>query len=88
MSESSAPGKHAPSGDLRIHYQDTGSGLPVVVLNGWSASGLIWPDEWVDDLANDHRLLRVCNRGTGWSAPVEQPFTVSDMVAGYLTVVC
>ena len=82
----SAPGKHAPSGDLRIHYQDTGSGRPVVVLNGWSASGLIWPDEWVDDLAKDHRLLRICNRGTGWSDPVEQPFTVSDMVADAIAV--
>jgi 3-oxoadipate enol-lactonase len=85
---SSAPGKHVPSGDIRIHYQDTGtgSGSPVVVLNGWSASGLIWPDEWVDDLAKDHRLLRVCNRGTGWSDPVDQPFTIGDMVADAVAV--
>ena len=40
----------------------------------------------LDDLAKDHRLLRICNRGTGWSDPVEQPFTVSDMVADAIAV--
>jgi len=86
MSSPSAPGNHVTSGPVRIHYQDTGQGPPLLVLNGWSASGLIWPDEWVDDLASDHRLLRVCNRGTGWSDHVDQPFTVSDMVADAVAV--
>jgi pimeloyl-ACP methyl ester carboxylesterase len=82
----SAPGKHAPSGDVNIHYQDSGSGPPLLVLNGWTASGLIWPDEWLHDLEPDHRLLRVCNRGTGWSDPVSEPFTVADMVADAVAV--
>jgi pimeloyl-ACP methyl ester carboxylesterase len=56
------------------------------VLNGWTASGLIWPDEWVGDLEADYRLLRVCNRGTGWSDHVDQPFTVSDMVTDAVAV--
>src|SRR4051812_5519018 len=82
----SAPGKHASSGDLKIHYQDSGSGPPILVLNGWTASGLIWPDEWVQALEDDHRLLRVCNRGTGWSDSVTDPFTVADMVADAVAV--
>jgi len=86
MSESSAPGKHASSGAVNIHYQDTGSGPPLLILNGWTASGLIWPDEWVLPLEAGHRLLRVCNRGTGWSDPVSDPFTVADMVADALAV--
>jgi pimeloyl-ACP methyl ester carboxylesterase len=86
MSESSAPGKHASSGTVKIHYQDGGSGPPVLVLNGWTASGLIWPDEWVHDLEADHRLLRVCNRGTGWSDHVSDPFSVADMVADAVAV--
>ncbi|MCU1451241.1 MAG: alpha/beta fold hydrolase [Acidimicrobiales bacterium] len=86
MSVTSAPGKHASSGSVQIHYQDSGSGPPVLVLNGWSASGLIWPDEWVHDLDGDYRLLRVCNRGTGWSDHVEDPFTVADMVADAVAV--
>ena len=82
----SAPGKHASSGTVNIHYQDSGSGPPLLVLNGWTASGLIWPDEWVHDLEADHRLLRVCNRGTGWSDAVSEPFTVADMVADAVAV--
>jgi pimeloyl-ACP methyl ester carboxylesterase len=86
MSSSTAPGRHVASGPVKIHYQDTGEGPPILVLNGWSASGLIWPDEWVDDLATDYRLLRVCNRGTGFSDRVDQPFTMSDMVADAIAV--
>jgi len=86
MNSSSAPGRHVASGSVQIHYQDTGEGPPILVLNGWSASGLIWPDEWVDDLASDYRLLRVCNRGTGFSERVDQPFTMSDMVADAIAV--
>ena len=56
------------------------------MLNGWSASGLIWPDEWVHALEPHHRLLRVCNRGTGWSDHVTDPFTVADMVADAFAV--
>src|SRR5438270_12060659 len=82
----SAPGKYASSDAVNIHYQDTGSGSPLLILNGWTASGLIWPDEWLRDLEADYRLLRVCNRGTGWSDPVSDPFTVADMVADALAV--
>src|SRR2546421_9303181 len=86
MSSSAPTGKHASSGAVNIHYQDSGSGPPLLVLNGWTASGLIWPDEWIQPLEADHRLLRVCNRGTGWSDPVSDPFTVADMVADALAV--
>ena len=86
MSESSAPGRHVTSGTVNIHYQDSGSGPPLLVLNGLAASGLIWPDEWVQALEPEYRVLRVCNRGTGWSDAVSDPFTVADMVADAITV--
>jgi len=86
MSTTAAPGRHVDSGPVRIHYQDSGEGPPLLILNGWSASGLIWPDEWVNDLEKDYRLLRVCNRGTGWSDPIDQPFSVSDMVTDAVAV--
>lgn len=82
----SAPGKYASSNGVNIHYQDTGSGPPLLILNGWTASGLIWPDEWVHPLGAEYRLLRVDNRGTGWSDAVTETFTVADMVADSLAV--
>jgi len=78
--------KHATSGAIRIHYQDTGEGEPVLVLNGWTGSGLIWPQAWVDDLARDFRLLRVDNRGTGHSEITDDPFTISDMAGDAVAV--
>jgi 3-oxoadipate enol-lactonase len=86
MSDRTAPGKHVSSGTVKIHYQDTGAGPPLLILNGWTASGLIWPDEWVHQLEPHFRLLRVCNRGTGWSDAVSDPFTVADMVADAIGV--
>src|SRR5436309_8557807 len=86
MTDALAPGKHTTSGAVNIHYQDSGSGPPLLVLNGWTASGLIWPDEWLKALEPQYRLLRVCNRGTGWSDHVTDPFTVADMVADALAV--
>ncbi|MBV8159439.1 MAG: alpha/beta fold hydrolase [Acidimicrobiia bacterium] len=86
MSDAGAPGKHADSAGVKIHYQDGGRGSPLLVLNGWTASGLIWPEGWVRALEADHRVLRVCNRGTGWSDPVRDPFTMADMVADALAV--
>jgi 3-oxoadipate enol-lactonase len=82
----SAPGKHASSGTVNIHCQDSGSGPPLLILNGWSASGLIWPDEWTGALEGDYRLLTVCNRGTGWSDHVTDAFTVADMVDDAIAV--
>jgi hypothetical protein len=32
--------KHASAGGPRVHFQDTGAGIPLVVLNGWACSGL------------------------------------------------
>jgi pimeloyl-ACP methyl ester carboxylesterase len=51
------------------------------VLNGWSASGLIWPDAWLERLERSFRLLLVDNRGTGYSARVDAPFTIDDLAA-------
>ena len=63
----------------RIHYQDRGQGPPVLVLNGWSASGLIWPDVWLERLERSLRLLLVDNRGTGHSGRADLPFTMRDL---------
>lgn len=57
------------SGGIRIHYEMTGSGPPLVLLHGWSASmetnfrGF----GWVDALAPHYRLLMVDFRGHGRS---------------------
>jgi len=51
----------------------------VLLLNGWTASGLVWPGDWLARLERRYRVVRVDNRGTGWSRTAPAPFTIGDM---------
>lgn len=61
------------------HVHAGGHGPPIVFVNGWSASGLVWPQAVIEDLERDHTVLRIDNRGTGWSRRMATPFTIRDM---------
>lgn len=63
----------------QVYWRATGSGPVLVLLNGWTASGLAWPRAWVRQLERRYRLLRVDNRGSGYSRFCDTPFTVADM---------
>jgi 3-oxoadipate enol-lactonase len=76
----------AQSDGLNIHYQDTGSGPPLVLLAGFAVSGLLWPQQWIAALEEHLRLLRICNRGTGHSDVPNEPFAVTDMANDVLAV--
>jgi 3-oxoadipate enol-lactonase len=62
-----------------VFWHEGGEGEPVLLLNGWTASGLLWPGAWLQRLEAEHRVLRVDNRGTGWSRTAPAPFTIGDM---------
>ncbi len=38
-----------------------------------------WPGAWVRALERDFRVIRIDNRGTGWSRFAQMPFTMSDL---------
>ncbi len=53
---------------------------PVVVLvNGWTASGLLWPAGLVEQLERSFDVVRVDNRGTGYSRTAPAPFTLAQL---------
>jgi len=56
-----------------------GQGEPLLLINGWSASGIVWPTAWLDELAVRYRVIRLDNRGTGWSRTAPAPFTIADL---------
>ncbi len=62
-----------------VHHHDGGSGPAVVMLNGWTASGLVWPAAVVATLERDHRVIRVDNRGSGWSRHAPRPYAIVDL---------
>jgi 3-oxoadipate enol-lactonase len=64
---------------LPVFWHEAGKGAPVLLLNGWTASGLLWPRGWLQRLEAGHRVVRIDNRGTGWSRTAAAPFTIGDM---------
>ena len=51
------------------------------MINGWTASGLVWPERVVAALERDHRVIRIDNRGSGWSRHAPRPYTIGDLAA-------
>jgi pimeloyl-ACP methyl ester carboxylesterase len=65
-----------------IHHHDGGSSGPAIVfLNGWTASGLVWPANLIGALERDHWVIRIDNRGSGWSRHAPRPYTIGDLAA-------
>lgn len=62
-----------------VHWRESGSGPALLLLNGWSMSGLVWPADFVRRLERDFRVIRPDNRGTGWSRSAPIPFTIADL---------
>jgi 3-oxoadipate enol-lactonase len=62
-----------------VHWHDSGSGPALLLLNGWTASGLVWPQPWLARLEESYRVIRIDNRGSGWSRAAPHPFTIADM---------
>jgi len=71
----SAPRPLHPS----VHWVSAGQGDALLLVNGWSASGLAWPASWLRMLERDFTVIRMDNRGSGWSRQAPSPFTVGDL---------
>jgi pimeloyl-ACP methyl ester carboxylesterase len=69
------PGRRRPE----ANWHEGGDGAAVVLINGMSGSGLLWPEVWVAELEKRFRVIRIDNRGTGWSRWARAPFSVADM---------
>ncbi len=62
------------------HGPDHATGRPVVVLvNGWTASGLLWPTDVVARMQESFDVVRVDNRGSGYSRTAPAPFTLAQL---------
>ena len=69
------PGKTRPV----VNWHERGVGPALLLLNGLAASGLVWPDRWLRRLEQRYRVIRVDNRGSGWSRSAPHPFTIGDL---------
>lgn len=63
----------------RAHFHVGGRGPALLLINGFGASGLLWPTALVTELERRYQVIRMDNRGTGWSRRTHGPFTVAMM---------
>ncbi len=71
-----APGKLVTVGDITMHYEERGSGEPLLLLHGFGMCGRgDWGDH-VDELAKTYRVILPDLRGHGWSTNPSGKFTM------------
>lgn len=58
----------------------------MLLLNGWTASGLVWPTALLRRLEKQFLVIRPDNRGTGWSRSAPSPFTLEDLAEDARTI--
>ena len=80
------PGAGTGSPRKTVYWRERGDGPPLVLLNGWSASGIAWPAAWLQRLEDHFRLISVDNRGTGWSRYTDAPYRIADLADDVVAV--
>src|SRR4029079_15551463 len=73
------------SAAIRIHYEDHGSGSPVVMVHGYAQSGRSWEKQEAALLAAGHRVITYDRRGSGASSRPSIGYDF-DTLAGDLDV--
>src|ERR1700756_181642 len=53
---------------IELHYEDHGSGSPVVLIHGWPLSGASWEKQTAALLGAGHRVITYDRRGFGRSS--------------------
>ncbi|MFF8383905.1 alpha/beta fold hydrolase [Streptomyces kanasensis] len=78
----------APGIRLWVEERGPADAPPLLLIMGAQASGLGWPDELVDALAEHHRVIRYDHRDTGRSswAYEERPYAITDLADDALAV--
>jgi pimeloyl-ACP methyl ester carboxylesterase len=68
-------------GKLELHYERVGSGEPLLLIQGMSGTHVSWGDAFRGPLEERFDVVAFDNRGIGYSAPVDGPFTIAEMAA-------
>ncbi len=75
------------AGGSELNYERSGSGEPLLLIQGMSATHLAWGRPFLEPLEQSFECIVFDNRGMGLSGPAQMPFTTADMagdVAGLL----
>jgi pimeloyl-ACP methyl ester carboxylesterase len=67
------------AGGTELYYERAGSGEPLLLIQGMSATHLAWGEEFRADLRPHFETIVFDNRGMGRSGRAELPFEIVDM---------
>jgi 3-oxoadipate enol-lactonase len=67
------------AGGTELHYERAGSGEPLLLIQGMSATHMTWGRPFLARLEEGFECIVFDNRGIGLSGPAEMPFTTADM---------
>jgi pimeloyl-ACP methyl ester carboxylesterase len=71
------PSVRTPAAEL--HYERSGSGEPLLLIQGMSGTHVAWGKPFLGALREDFDVIAFDNRGIGLSAPIDGPFTIAEM---------
>src|SRR5690606_33923849 len=77
--------KQARNGDVMLTWEETGSGFPILLIQGLGYARWSWED-LVPQLADRHRVISFDNRGIGDSSKPQGPYSVAQMAGDALAV--
>lgn len=80
-----APGRSGTT-DSGVWWSARGTGPGLVLLNGYGASGSVWPRGWLTSLRARFQVVTPDVRGGGWSRFAEVPFTIADLAGDVVRV--
>ena|ERR1700694_2718646 len=64
--------------DIEIHYEEYGSGEPLLLIMGWGGNAATWKPQ-IPGLADRFRVIAFDNRGVGRSSSPEPPYSIAQM---------
>jgi pimeloyl-ACP methyl ester carboxylesterase len=67
------------AGNVRLSYERSGSGPPLLLIMGLSGTLLHWGEPFMEGLRGDFDTIVYDHRGVGASTRVEAPFTIADL---------
>ncbi len=67
------------AGDVRLSYERSGSGPPLLLIMGLSGTLLHWGEPFTEGLRSDFDVISYDHRGVGASSRVEAPFSIADL---------
>jgi 3-oxoadipate enol-lactonase len=76
------------AGDVRLSYERSGSGPPLLLIMGLSGTMRHWSEPFLALLRENFDVIVYDHRGVGESSRVERPFTIAELAvdaAGLLT---